>query len=90
MYDFKHSKVGRWTLKFFNWLIKTYITEVQQNYFYYSKTHNRQYKCLQIYFENVSFTILFYYKLLCVAILIQNSLIQNGIIADMNNMLSFN
>ena len=90
MCDLKHSKVGRWTLKFFNWLIKTYITEVQQNYFYYSKMHNRQYRCLQICFENVYFSILFYYKLLCFAILIQNSLIQNGIIPDMNNILSFN
>lgn len=88
--DLKHCKVGRWTLKFLNWLIKTYITEVQQNYLYYSKMHNRQYRCLQIYFENRYFPILFYYNLLCFAILIQNSLIQNGIIPAMNDMLSFN
>lgn len=90
MCDLKHSKVGRWTFKFFNHLIKTYITEVQQNDFYYSKMHNGKYSCLQIHFENPSFPILFYYKLLCFAILIQNSLIQNGIIPDINNMLSFN
>lgn len=52
--------------------------------------HNRQYRCLQIYFENVSFSILFYYQLLCFSILIQISLIQNGIIPETNNMLSFN
>lgn len=86
MYDLKHSEVGRWALKFFNWLIKTYIAEVQQNYFYYSKTHNRLYQCLQVNFEHSSFSTLFYYKLLCFAILIQNSFIHN----DINNILSFN
>lgn len=87
--DLKDSKVGRWTFKFFNWLIKTYRTSATKLVLLFQNAQQK-YRCLQIYFENVSFPILFYYNLLCFAIGIQNSLIQNGIISDMNNMLSFN
>lgn len=56
--DLKDSKVGRWTFKFFNWLIKTYITSATKLVLLFQNAQQK-YRCLQIYFENVSFPIFF-------------------------------